>query len=113
MMSNLAINPIRAMKRTALDVERSMKGQAPLTYAFRNAKAQNAYRSTIQGLTGDELSKAQKEFEFGPGSWNYKRIAGTAAAAYMAGDSLYRGASGGSWYRNSTGNSDIMGVPLI
>lgn len=76
-----------------------------ITYAFRTAEARKKY---------DALSPNQRaNYRFEAGTWNKKRIAAAAAAGYIAGDVGYRTISGGSAYRNHTGQRDIVGIPFI
>lgn len=44
---------------------------------------------------------------------SYKRLAGVGLAGFAAMNIPYRLATGGSLYRDSNGNSNIIGVPLI
>lgn len=47
------------------------------------------------------------------GSWNKTAIGGTIAGGYMGVSAAGRIASGGGLYRDSDGNFDVIGVPLI
>lgn len=47
------------------------------------------------------------------GSWNKTAIGGTIAGGYMGVSAAGRVASGGGLYRDSDGNFDVIGVPLI
>lgn len=52
-------------------------------------------------------------FRKADGSVNYTRAAGAFAGTYMGLSAAGRVASGGGLYRDSGGNFDIIGVPLI
>lgn len=47
------------------------------------------------------------------GEMSYKRMAGVGLAAFAAVNVPYRMLSGGSLYRDSNGNSNLIGVPLL
>jgi hypothetical protein len=111
MRSNLAINGWRAIKRTYRDIGRDLKrtwyAEVPWDYAFRTAAARKKFDEV-----GD-IQAFKQQGGFGPGTLDWKRIGIIGGTAYVGADVVYRALSGGSMYRNKTGESDIVGIPLI
>jgi hypothetical protein len=109
--SNIAINGWRALKREYKNIGRDLKrtwyGETPYTYAFRTQEARAAFDQV-----GD-IQKFKEQGGFGPGTWSWNRIGLIGGTAYVGMDATYRALSGGSLYRNKTGESDIVGIPLI
>lgn len=103
LFSNRAINGIRGLYG---DVGRTIREDVPLSYAIRNREARQAFDDWVaQGRRGD--------FRFGEGTIDYRRAAALAASSYAAADLGYRALSGGSIYRNHTGERDLVGIPFI
>ncbi len=79
----------------------------------------------LQKLTGDADLAVGKEVKLGAmdkfkmmhmngdGSYSGKKIAGTIAGGYMGVSAAGRIATGGGLYRDSSGNFNVIGVPLI
>lgn len=111
MRSNLAINGWNAIKRTYKEIGRDLKrtwyNEVPLSYTIRTAEARKAFDQV-----GD-IQKFKQQGGFGPGTLDWKRIGIIGGTAYVGADTIYRALSGGSMYRNKTGESDIVGIPLI
>ena len=103
LIANQAVNSFRSMGR---DVRSTFTGDGKdLTYAFRTPEARAAY---------DKLPLDQRAgHKWDRGSFNRRRAAAAAGAAYVGGDATYRILSGGSAYRNSSGESDVVGIPMI
>ncbi|CDQ41835.1 hypothetical protein [Virgibacillus salexigens] len=103
LFSNQAVNGFKALYG---DVKNTVTGDGrPMTYAIRNKEARQAY---------DKLSPSERtSHKFNSGTISKKRAAALAGSAYIAGDAAYRTASGGSAYRNSKGQSDIVGIPMV
>jgi len=109
--ANQAINQFfaltkREIKAASMDVLQTAKGEMPLTYAFRTPVERAAYDQAV-------MNKTTADFQWGAGSLSYRRMAGIGLGAYGAVNSTYRLASGGSLYRDSNGNTDMIGLPLI
>lgn len=104
LFANKAVNQIKGMYS---DVGKTVRPDVPLTYSMRNAQARASYDKMA-------ASGQARDFKgFDKGSIDRRRVAALGATAYVGGDLAYRTASGGSAYRNNSGEKDFVGVPLI
>jgi hypothetical protein len=118
---NKAFNAIRGIaghvKQLASDVSYSATNLN--TYAFRNAEARKAFDAKHgpkydYGTHQTTPRKAvPNNYQWAPGSMSWGRIGATAGIGYAGLDAGYRALSGGSLYRNSDGERDLVGIPLV
>lgn len=112
MKSNIALNAFSALKNEYKSVGKEMAGsfygEKPLTHSLRNAKSRAAFEKS--GMSAADFKKAGG---YGEGSFSWKRAGLLAGTAYAGTDMAYRGISGGSLYRNNSGERDFVGVPFL
>lgn len=102
--SNRPINrAFTGVKNAGGQVKEAYNGDVPLTTPFRKSDHIEKMRDSGKG----------SDYEWGDKSLSWKKIGAATAGAYVAGDTAYRGISGGSLYRNNDGQRDIVGIPII
>lgn len=101
------------------------KGVAAMFEGDTTMMANAGNFNILQKLTGDADLAVGKEVKLGAmdkfkmmhmngdGSYSGKKIAGTIAGSYMGVSTAGRIATGGGLYRDSNGNTNIIGVPFI
>lgn len=116
--ANKAINLMTgisdSVKKTASslkqDVGRGMTNKhLPWYYGALNQAGQ---RSAVRGGI-EKATKKGDGYQFQMGHISKARVAGALGAGYVATDTAYRALSGGSMYRNSDGERDFVGVPIL
>lgn len=103
MRCNKAINPVEAIR----DADNIGKG-------LRNFYGESAPHWYTFATKRKELNEAGKETgKMLTTHWNVGKMAGTAFGSYALLNSTYRFLSGGGIYKDSDGNTDIVGIPFI
>lgn len=105
---NLAINGFRAIstraKNFVADAHKVWKTEEPVKYMFMTDDAREAMRK----------ARRQKEnYRLRAEDISLARTAALGLGAYAVADTAYRAISGGSMYRNRTGQKDFVGIPFI
>lgn len=112
LIANSAINGFKALGG---DIQKTITGAGvPLTYALRDSDTRRKMDQIMRNSNGPRQYGPQEKLTVGPlDGYSGKRVAATAATAYVAGDAAYRTLSGGSAYRTHEGEENIVGIPFI
>lgn len=108
-------NTVRqSVDRRANDFSKEAKEQL----GFKNTKNITLFNKDpglvkTNGEQYGDLDRIKSLYHNKDGSYNKTAIAGTIAGSYIGVASAGRIASGGGLYRDSDGNFDLMGIPLI
>ena len=73
----------------------------------------NRYTDGVNALRNGELQNYLKNTYTTPKGYQYSKIAGDTAIGYMGLSAIGRIATGGGLYKDSDGNTDIIGIPFI
>ena len=120
--SNIAINKIGQDLRRVAD-RRIMSQDAGMLRSKLGYNGSFMGRDGIQNASGKTIENWSKDISDKDrlksmirnkdGSYNKTMIGGAIAGSYVGVSSSGRIASGGGLYKDSDGNTDLMGVPLI
>lgn len=120
--SNIAINKIgqdlrRVADRRIMSQDAGMlRSKLGYSGSFMGRDGiQNASGKTIENWSKDisDKDRLKSMIRNKDGSYNKTMIGGAIAGSYVGVSSAGRIASGGGFYKDSDGNTDLMGVPLI
>jgi hypothetical protein len=107
LLSNVAFNPLKGLNNFGKDLMATAKQEVPASHAFRRGDERLRFKqhTAAGGSVGD--------FSYGPKSISKRRVAAGVLGGYAALDVGYRTVSGGSAYRNRSGEKDLVGIPML
>lgn len=120
--SNIAINKIKTGMRGVVDRRimaqdaGGIRSKLGYTGNYISGNIKNKAGKEIAISTGKGISNSDRIASIymnKDGSVNKTMVAGTIAGGYLGVSSAARIASGGGLYRDSDGNTDVIGVPFI
>ena len=104
--SNQAIGAIKALGGEALGLGKNL--MRPLTESYDFYKGAQLVPEAGYGVM-DALRAGHST----GGKLDYGKVGKSIAGSYMSVSAGYRVASGGGVYRDSSGNSDLIGIPFL
>jgi len=111
---NLVDDPARYTKAAYKEAIKSGADQRMIAQNEARAKAgKEALWKEGENGGFSNTQRVKSMFYNSQGKLSKKRVAGVAGAGYMGVSSVGRIATGGGLYRDSDGNFDIIGVPIV